>query len=172
MIETALTDFTADLSGYLAKASNLSDLVSASTARTNLGLGNSATLNVGTTAGTVAAGDDSRFGATMSVVEVTGTSQAMAINTSYVANNAGLVTLTLPTTAAFGSIVRAVYKGAGGWKVAQNASEIIRFGPLATTTGTGGSIASSAAGDCVELMCIVADTEWRVLSSHGNLTVV
>ncbi|MEP9205155.1 tail fiber domain-containing protein [Enterobacter roggenkampii] len=33
----------------------------ASGARTNLGLGNSATRNVGTTAGTVAAGDDSRF---------------------------------------------------------------------------------------------------------------
>src|SRR5690606_17812934 len=31
------------------------------TARTNLGLGNSATRNVGTTAGTVAAGDDSRI---------------------------------------------------------------------------------------------------------------
>ncbi|MDR9892864.1 tail fiber domain-containing protein [Pseudenterobacter timonensis] len=34
----------------------------ASDARTNLGLGNSATKNVGTAAGTVAAGDDSRFG--------------------------------------------------------------------------------------------------------------
>lgn len=44
------------------KANNLSDLASASSARTNLGLGGAAVLNVGTTAGTVAAGDDSRFG--------------------------------------------------------------------------------------------------------------
>lgn len=47
--------------GALAVASNLSDLNNTTTARTNLGLGGAATLNVGTSAGTVAAGDDSRI---------------------------------------------------------------------------------------------------------------
>lgn len=47
--------------GTLLAANNLSDLSSQSQARTNLGLGNSATKNTGTAAGTVAAGDDSRI---------------------------------------------------------------------------------------------------------------
>ena len=104
--------------------------------------------------------------------EVTGTSQAAAVDSGYITNNAGLVTVTIPTTAAVGSIVRVVGKGAGGWRVAQNASEIIHFGVLNTTTGTGGRLDSFNRYDSVELVCVTADTEWVIISSQGNITVV
>lgn len=52
---------SASIGGALLQLNNLSDLTSQSAARGNLGLGDSATRNVGTGAGTVAAGDDSRL---------------------------------------------------------------------------------------------------------------
>lgn len=46
---------------WLSKSGNLAGLANTSTARNNLGLGDSSTRNVGTTVGTVAAGDDIRI---------------------------------------------------------------------------------------------------------------
>lgn len=67
----AVTLGASDVSA-LAVANNLSDVGSATTSRTNLGLGGAATLNVGTTTSTVAAGDDSR---------ITGAVQASTVTT-------------------------------------------------------------------------------------------
>lgn len=104
--------------------------------------------------------------------DVTGTTQAMAVNSGYTANNAGLVTLTLPTTAAYGTVMAVVGKGTGLWKIAQNASQIIHFGFTTTTTGTGGSLASTLQYDVIYLLCTVANLEFTVLQSIGNITVV
>lgn len=102
---------------------------------------------------------------------VTGTTQAIAINNTYVPNNASLCTLTLPAVAAVGSIVEIVGLGAGGWLIAQNASQLVHFGTATSTTGVGGSIASVNRYDAIKLKCVVANNEWVVVSSQGNMTV-
>lgn len=104
--------------------------------------------------------------------EVTGTSQSMAVNNGYILNNAGLVTATLPTTAAVGDLISLVGKGAGGWLLAQNASQLIHFSSATTTTGAGGSLASTNQYDCVDIICTVANTTWTVRHAVGNLTIV
>ncbi len=103
---------------------------------------------------------------------ITGTSATMAIEHGYITNNAGLVTLTLPTTAAVGSSIAVTGKGAGGWKIAQNAGQTIYFGASTTTTGAGGSLASTAVRDTVELVCVTANNDWNIINSIGNITIV
>lgn len=103
-------------------------------------------------------------------VNQTSTSVTMAVNTSYLANNAALVTLTLPTTCAQGTEFAVAGVGAGGWKIAQAASQQINFGNVTTTSGTGGFLASSNQFDVVYLVCTTANTQFSVLSTIGNIT--
>lgn len=104
--------------------------------------------------------------------EVTGTSQAMAVNNGYIANNAGLVTLTLPATASVGDTVTVQGKGAGLFRIAQNAGQTIHFGSRDTTTGAGGYLEATQRYDSVELLCITANTDWAVYTApQGVLTV-
>lgn len=104
--------------------------------------------------------------------DVSGTSQAMSPFNGYVADNSGLVTLTLPVTAAFGSTLVIVGKGSGGWLIAQNSGQNIVLGSSTTTTGATGSLASTNAHDSISLVCTVANTTWtQVGAPQGNLTV-
>lgn len=120
-------------------------------------------------------GSNVSFNATgggLSWIEVTTTSASMVINTGYVTNNGALVTVTLPATAAFGSVIQVVGKGVGGWKIAQNAGQTIRFGNQSTTTGVAGSLASGQFRDAVSFVCSTADTDFTIFDSVGNMTVV
>ncbi len=103
--------------------------------------------------------------------QVTAISQAGAINTGYITNNASLVTVTLPAIAAIGDLFGVAGKGAGGWRLAQNAGQTISYGNQNTTVGATGSLASISSHDTVELICITANTNWQVVSSVGNITV-
>lgn len=104
---------------------------------------------------------------------VTGTSQSMTTNNGYTSNNAGLVTLTLPTTSAVGDVLKIAGLGAGGFKIGLNASQLIHVGSLATTTGTSGSVASTNQYDTITLQCLVANTTWTVMAGvTSGYTVV
>lgn len=102
-------------------------------------------------------------------VVVTGTSQTMSVNTSYIANNAALVTLTLPATAAVGDRFIIVAKGAGLFKIAQNSGQSIRFGEVVSTTGISGFMQATLQYDVVEIVCMTADTDFIVVDAVGNL---
>jgi hypothetical protein len=105
--------------------------------------------------------------------EATASMNAVA-NNGYITKIAvpGLLTYTLPATAAQGSIIEITGFTAGGWKLAQNAGQSVNFGALTTTPGVGGYLASAATYDSIRIVCVTADTVWNVLSSQGNITVV
>lgn len=96
----------------------------------------------------------------------------MLVNTSYITNKGTQCVLTLPSTASVGVILRVTGINASGWKITQNVSGIIHFGNADTTTGTGGYLESSSTRDSVELVCVVENNEWNVISSVGNITIV
>lgn len=99
------------------------------------------------------------------------TSGTMVVNRNYVINSASLVTLTLPSTVPFGSTFIITGKGAGGWKIAQNAGQTIHLGNTTTTSGTGGFLASTNQYDCISLVCVTPNTEFTVYAVTGNITV-
>ena len=104
--------------------------------------------------------------------DVTGTSASMAVNNGYLSDNAGLVTLTLPSTVPQFSVIAVAGFGAGGWTIAQNAGQLIHFGSTTTTTGAGGSLSSTNRYDAIYLLNVAANTTFVVLNSIGNITVV
>jgi hypothetical protein len=102
---------------------------------------------------------------------VTGTTQAMAVNNGYIANNGSQVVCTLPASAAIGTMMAVAGNGAGGWRISQNANQYINFLSSVTATGTGGYLESTTRYDVVWIICTVTDVGFVVVTSIGNITV-
>jgi len=110
-------------------------------------------------------------GGTWAVTTVDATA---VVNKSYIANKAGLLTMTLPATAAIGDTIRITgINTAVGWRIAQNANQRIHVGLNSSTAGVGGYIEATAIRDSVELVCVVAgaSSEYNCVSMMGNITV-
>jgi len=105
-------------------------------------------------------------------VEVTGTTQTIAANTRYFANNVALVTFTIPATFPKGKTFQVSGYGAGGWQIQQSvAGHKIHFESTDSTLGATGFLASTNRYDSVTLVCTVVDSEFVVFDSVGNLLV-
>ena len=102
---------------------------------------------------------------------VAGTTQAAVGYAGYITNNASLVTVTIPAACAINDEIKVVGKGAGGWKIAQNAAQTIVFGNKTTTSGTSGFLASTHSRDAIDMICTTTNTEWQVIGVIGDITV-
>jgi hypothetical protein len=96
----------------------------------------------------------------------------MAVGNGYILTSAVAVIATLPPASAVGELVALVGRGVGLYTIAQAAGQVIHFDNQNTTPGAGGSLSSNNRYDCIELICVVANTEWVVRSSIGNFNVV
>ena len=174
-----ITGFSTDISftgGTVSGATNFTGGVTANTltvsAATNpvkfVGLQSASDTSLLTVDGTGVIHTLSTSSVGLSWNNATATQSATA-NNGYVGTATTLTTITLPSTAAFGTIVEVVGTGTGLWRISQNANQFIKFGITGTTTGTGGYLSATSQYDCVKLLCTSANTAFVVTSAIGNI---
>ena len=104
--------------------------------------------------------------------EVSGTTQTIAVNNRYSANNASTVTFTLPATAAIGDTFELMGKGAGLIAIAQSSGQTINFCSKVTTSVAGGSLAALQQYNWIRCTCITANVAFDVTGATGDWTIV
>jgi len=111
-------------------------------------------------------------------IQVTGTSQAMLANKSYICMNTSTTSLSLPTTCPVGGFVEiAGYGGTvGTFIITQGAGQAIFMGTTNTTFGATGTLTTDTVGgsnllSALKLVCVQADTYFMVVSSQGNFVL-
>ena len=141
------------------------NIVASSTTATELGYVHGVTSSIQAQINALSGG-----GLTWNVVT---SSQAMVANNGYFVNSGSLVTLTLPATMAVGDTFQVVGMNTGGWTIAQNSGQQIRYSTHLTTSGAGGSVSSTSEGDAINLVCNVANTNLIATPGViGTLTIV
>jgi len=97
------------------------------------------------------------------------TNFTMSNGTGYICSTAPVIG-TLPAIAAVGDVYSVIGIDANPFQIAVNAGQSIIISDY-TTTVTTGTITSTALGDSLEILCVVANTKFFIVSQQGNFTV-
>lgn len=92
----------------------------------------------------------------------------MTPETGYSVQCASEVVFSLPATCEFGQTMRVCGFSASGWTINIGSGQSVNYGSLTALT----SLTFTQESDCVELLCIIQDTVYEIVSSIGNITVV
>ncbi len=101
--------------------------------------------------------------------DLSGTTQTAVVNNGYIISNASQTTVTIPATAAVGSVFAVQGKGAAGWILQMNTGQVCHLGSSATSSA--GTLTSTNLWDAIEIICVTANTTFAVRSAVGNITV-
>ena len=104
------------------------------------------------------------------VTSATNVNNILVFN-GYISSGAPLVTFLLPAAANVGDMF-IITGHTSLFQIQQNAGQSIILGSSTTTIGVAGSISSTMVSDSVIIVCLTANTIFKVLSSMGNPTVV
>jgi len=162
------TESAADLHGVTTLTGNSGGAVGASAGNINV-VGSGAIIVTGSPGTNTLTVSTSSEGLMWSAI---GASQALVVGHGYFCTTGAALSLSLPATSAIGDMIEISLDGSTSFSITQGAGQQVRFGILQTTSGAGGSITSTEAGDSIRMVCSVANLKWNVLSSIGNLIIV
>lgn len=101
-----------------------------------------------------------------------GASDVLEVGKGFICNAGAALSFSLPAVSAVGDVIGVALDGSTSWTITQAANQQIRIGSSQTTLGAGGSLASTAQGDKLELVCVTQNLRWMVLDVIGNITVI
>lgn len=168
---------TVAISGDVTSSSN-SFATTLATVNSNVGSFGSATQVATFTVnakGLITAASNVTISGTVGITLVSGTTQSMTdtnVINRYILQNSSTCTLTLPSSITAGHSFEIIGGRSAGWIIAQNSGQSIAIGSQTTTSGAGGSLASSNSTDSLILSCTTANTQLTAYGIQGNITYV
>lgn len=93
------------------------------------------------------------------------------VGNGYIPKGAGAVQFLLPAAAAIGDTFAIAGYG-NMWVLNQNAGQSVIVGNVTSMGGVMGSVTATVVSDTMEMICVTANTEFKVIFMMGNPTII